>query len=145
MRILGIESSCDDLAVCLFEGPDHIVSEGVASQEKTHARYGGIVPEIASREHLLSISSLVESVIQKAPEEKRSFEGVAVTSSPGLIGSLLVGLNFAKGLALSRNIPLIGVNHLEGHLMSVFLEEQKPSFPFLGLAISGGHTHFYWV
>ncbi|MFO1518743.1 MAG: tRNA (adenosine(37)-N6)-threonylcarbamoyltransferase complex transferase subunit TsaD [bacterium] len=144
MRVLGIESSCDDLAVCLLEG-DQILSSRVASQEKLHALYGGIVPEIASREHIFSISALVERVLAEAPEGKKSFDGVAVTASPGLVGSLLVGLNFAKGLALSHGVPFIGVNHLEGHLMSVFLEERKPKFPFLGLAISGGHTNLYWV
>src|SRR5262245_39528749 len=145
MRILAIESSCDDLAVCLFQGPDRILASRVASQEKTHARFGGIVPEIASREHIRSVSELVEKTLEAVPEGERSFEGIAVTSSPGLVGSLLVGLNFAKGLAFARGIPLIGVNHLEGHLMSVFLEERKPLFPFLGLAISGGHTNLYWV
>jgi N6-L-threonylcarbamoyladenine synthase len=145
MRILAIESSCDDLAACLFEGPDQILSSRVASQETAHAPYGGIVPEIASRQHLTTISQLVEKTIQEAPQNKQTFEGIAVTYMPGLVGSLLVGLNFAKGLALSRQVPFIGVNHLEGHLMSVFLEEKKPQFPFIGLVISGGHTNLYWV
>ncbi len=145
MKVLGIESSCDDLAVCLFEGPDKILSSRVASQEKIHARYGGIVPEVASREHILSISTLVQNMLAELPPEKRSFEGVAVTSTPGLVGSLLVGLNFAKGLAMGAGLPFVGVNHLEGHLMSVFLEEKKPAFPFLGLVVSGGHTNLYSV
>jgi N6-L-threonylcarbamoyladenine synthase len=103
------------------------------------------VPEISSREHLVSISQLVEKTLQEAPEPEKPLEGVAVTHRPGLVGSLLVGLNFAKGLSFSRQIPLIGINHLEGHLMSAFLEERKPEFPFLGLVISGGHTNLYWV
>jgi len=144
MRILGIESSCDDLAVCLFEGPDRILASRVASQEKIHSLYGGIVPEIASREHIASISGLVENTLREAPNGP-SFEAIAVTHTPGLVGSLLVGLNFAKGLSLAQQVPFIGVNHLEGHLMSPFLEERKPEFPFLGLVISGGHTNLYWV
>lgn len=145
MRILGIESSCDDLAACLFEPPDRILASRVASQEALHAPFGGIVPEIASRQHLQFISQLVKNTLEEAPAEKRVFEGIAVTHTPGLVGSLLVGLNFAKGLALERKLPLIGVNHLEGHLMSVFLEEKKARFPFLGLVVSGGHTNLYWV
>jgi len=145
MRILAIESSCDDLACCVFEGPDRLLAQRTASQEKLHSQFGGIVPEIASREHLNSISTLVKNTLAQCPDPQAPLDGVAVTHSPGLVGSLLVGLNFAKGLALSRNIPLIGVNHLEGHLMSAFLEERKPSFPFLGLVISGGHTNLYWV
>ncbi len=145
MRILAIESSCDDLACCIFEGPDKILAQRTASQEKTHSPYGGIVPEIASREHLNSISTLVQNTIAALPEENSKLDGIAVTFSPGLVGSLLVGLNFAKGFAFSQNLPLIGVNHLEGHLMSAFLEEKKPQFPFLGLVVSGGHTNLYWV
>lgn len=145
MRILAIESSCDDLACCVLEDPDLILASRVASQEKIHSQFGGIVPEIASREHLNSISTLVKNTIEQLPVEKRKLDGIAVTYTPGLVGSLLVGLNFAKGFALSQNIPLIGVNHLEGHLMSAFLEQKKPPFPFLGLVISGGHTNLYWV
>lgn len=145
MRILAIESSCDDLACCVFEGPDNLLAQRTASQEKTHSPFGGIVPEIASREHLNSISTLVKNTLALLPEDKKKIDGVAVTYSPGLVGSLLVGLNFAKGFALSQNIPFIGVNHLEGHLMSAFLEEKKPQFPFLGLVVSGGHTNLYWV
>lgn len=144
MRVLAIESSCDDLATCILEN-DSILASRVASQEKIHSQFGGIVPEIASREHLNSISTLVKNTIEQLPAEKRKLDGIAVTYTPGLVGSLLVGLNFAKGFALSQNIPLIGVNHLEGHLMSAFLEEKKPSFPFLGLVVSGGHTNLYWV
>lgn len=145
MRILAIESSCDDLACCVLEGSDHILANRSASQEKIHSQFGGIVPEIASREHLNTISTLVKNTLEQIPAEKRKLDGIAVTYTPGLVGSLLVGLNFAKGFALAQNIPLIGVNHLEGHLMSAFLEEKKPSFPFLGLVISGGHTNLYWV
>ncbi len=145
MRILAIESSCDDLAACVLEGPDKILSSKTASQEKLHARFGGIVPEVASREHLLQISSLVEKTLAELPADQQTLEGVAVTHAPGLVGSLLVGLNFAKGFALARGLPLIGVNHLEGHLMSAFLEERKPTFPFLGLVVSGGHTSLYRV
>ncbi len=145
MRILGIESSCDDLAACVLEGPDRILSSRTASQEKIHAKFGGIVPEIASREHVTHISQLVEKTLSELPAEKQKLEGIAVTHTPGLVGSLLVGVNFAKGFSLSQKIPLIGVNHLEGHLMSAFLEEKKPHFPFIGLVVSGGHTNLYWV
>lgn len=144
MRILGIESSCDDLAICILETPHHILAHQVASQH-LHAQYGGIVPEVASREHLKTISSLFQSTLASLPADQQKIEGLAVTVKPGLIGSLLVGLNFVKGLALAENIPFIGVSHLEGHLMSVFLEEETPTFPFLGMVLSGGHTHLFEV
>ncbi len=145
MRVLAIESSCDDLACCILEEPNQILANRTASQEKIHSQFGGIVPEIASREHLNSISLLVKNTLEQLPEEKRKLDAVAVTYTPGLVGSLLVGLNFAKGFALAQNIPLVGVNHLEGHLMSAFLEAKNVKFPFLGLVISGGHTNLYWV
>ncbi|MBF0491691.1 MAG: tRNA (adenosine(37)-N6)-threonylcarbamoyltransferase complex transferase subunit TsaD [Deltaproteobacteria bacterium] len=144
MRILGIESSCDDLAICILETPKKILAHQVASQH-LHAQFGGIVPEVASREHLKTISSLFQSTLQSLEHAKKKMEGIGVTVKPGLIGSLLVGLNFAKGLALAENIPFIGVSHLEGHLMSTFLEDEIPSLPFLGMVLSGGHTHLFEV
>ncbi len=143
MRILALESSCDDLAACLFEGPRKILASRKSSQEKIHSLYGGIVPEIASREHIQTISSLITHLFEEVSASERQVEGVAVTSSPGLIGSLLVGVNFAKGFALAHQIPFIGINHLEAHLLSAFLENPGLQFPFLGLVVSGGHTNFY--
>ncbi len=145
MKILAIESSCDDLAACVLEGPCTILASRKSSQEKVHSLYGGIVPEIASREHVQTISALVSHLFEDLPASERKVEGVAVTASPGLIGSLLVGVNFAKGFALAHQIPVIGVNHLEAHLLSAFLENPDLKFPFLGLVVSGGHTNFYWA
>lgn len=145
MRILALETSCDDLSCALLETPRQVLSSCTASQVSIHERFGGIVPEVASREHLKAVSQVVQKVLGDAPEEKKAFQAIAVTCKPGLVGSLLVGLNFAKGLALAARVPFIGINHLEGHLFSPFLEQEKITFPFLGLVISGGHTNLYFV
>jgi len=145
MLILGIESSCDETSAALVEDGARILSNVVASQVATHAEYGGVVPELASREHLRAIVPIVRQAFEKAGRRYGDVDAVAVTSGPGLVGSLLVGLTYAKAMALSLGKPLIGVNHLEGHIHSVLLErrtrgEPDPEFPALALIVSGGHT-----
>ena len=142
MKILGIESSCDETAASVVENGTRILSNIVASQVDIHARYGGIVPEVASRQHLLSIIPVIRTAMSEAELKWENLDGIAVTMGPGLAGSLLVGVNTAKALAWSNNLPLIGVNHLEGHIYANWLTngEKQPTFPTLCLIISGGHS-----
>jgi tRNA N6-adenosine threonylcarbamoyltransferase len=139
--ILGIETSCDDTAAAVLRGSE-ILSSIVSSQDEVHSPYGGVVPELASRNHLRNIVPIVDQALTAASLHLEYIDGIAVTCGPGLVGSLLVGVSVAKSLALARNLPLIGVNHLEGHLLAVLLEQQV-SFPFLCLLVSGGHTSLY--
>ncbi|HMK08495.1 MAG TPA: tRNA (adenosine(37)-N6)-threonylcarbamoyltransferase complex transferase subunit TsaD [Anaerolineales bacterium] len=141
-RLLGIETSCDETAAAVVEDGRHIVSSVVASQVGVHAKYGGVFPEVASRMHIEAILPVVQEALAQAHVGLEAIQAIAVTRGPGLAGSLVVGLNFAKGLALSRGLPLLGINHLEAHLYSIWLveEEPEPIFPLLGLIVSGGHT-----
>ncbi|GBD00720.1 tRNA N6-adenosine threonylcarbamoyltransferase [bacterium HR18] len=142
--ILGIETSCDDTAAAVVvEG--QLRSSVVASQQALHNRYGGVVPELASRDHQRQIVPVVRQALQEAQLQPADVDAVAVTYGPGLIGSLLVGLSFAKAFALGLGRPLIGVNHLEGHMYSVFLTAPSPPFPYLCLVVSGGHTQLVRV
>jgi N6-L-threonylcarbamoyladenine synthase len=143
MRILAIESSCDDTAAAVLDGST-ACSSVVASQDDVHRRYGGVVPELASRTHIHAIVPVVESALREAQTTLRDIEGVAATCGPGLVGSLLVGLSAAKAIAASRDLPFLGVNHLEGHLLSILLDRDVP-YPFLALLVSGGHTSLYFV
>ena len=140
MKVLGIETSCDETAAAVVEGGKHILSSIVASQVELHARYGGIVPEVASRQHILTILPVVEKALGEARVGLQGVEAIAVTSGPGLPGSLLVGMSLAKALALARKLPLVGVNHLEAHLYSLWLAGNPPPLPALALLVSGGHT-----
>ena len=141
MKILGIETSCDETAAAVVENGTRTLSDVVASQIEIHARYGGIVPEVASRQHVLSIVPVIEKAITEAKTSWQDLDGMAVTFGPGLAGSLLVGVNVAKAIALSKNLPFTGVNHLEAHIYANWLNKEKtPSFPFLCLIISGGHS-----
>jgi N6-L-threonylcarbamoyladenine synthase len=141
MKILGIETSCDETAAAVVENGTTTLSNVVASQIEIHARYGGIVPEVASRQHMLSIIPVIEKAITEAKTSWQDLDGIAVTFGPGLAGSLLVGVNVAKAIALSKNLPLTGVNHLEAHIYANWLNKEKaPSFPSLCLIISGGHS-----
>ncbi len=145
MKILGIETSCDETAAAVIEDGRHIVSNVVATQVDMHARYGGIVPEVASRQHMRTIIPVVDQALEQAGLELHQLDGVAVTHGPGLAGALLVGVNTAKGMALSHGLPFIGVNHLEGHVYAAWLEdsvdpEARPGFPIMCLITSGGHT-----
>jgi N6-L-threonylcarbamoyladenine synthase len=146
--ILGIESSCDETAAAVVRSGEQVVSNVVASQFATHAPYGGVVPELASREHLKAIVPVVRKALADAGRTYQSVDAFAVTQGPGLAGSLLVGISYAKALAFSSEKPLIAVNHLEGHIHAVLLEERQKGnlqiiFPVLALVVSGGHTHLY--
>jgi N6-L-threonylcarbamoyladenine synthase len=143
MLILGIDTSCDDTSAAVVEGGRKIRSNIVSSQSDIHAKYGGIVPELASRRHIQMILPVVKEALLQAGVSLSDLSAVAVCHGPGLIGSLLVGCSFAKAVCFSRNIPLVAVNHLEGHLISPFLEADSPDFPFMSLIASGGHTSLY--
>ena len=145
MLVLGIESSCDETAAAVLQDGQNLLSNVIASQIRIHEKYGGVVPEIASRKHVEVIVPVVLESLEKAGVTLEAIGGIAVTRGPGLVGSLLVGLSMAKALALARNIPFVGVNHLEGHVASAFLAEDRPAFPFIALVVSGGHTNLYLV
>jgi N6-L-threonylcarbamoyladenine synthase len=145
MLILGIESSCDETAAAVVENGVRIRSSIVSSQVSTHAIYGGVVPELASRMHLEAIDPVVDQALGQAGVSLDDIDGIAATQGPGLIGALLVGFSYAKALAWARNLPLAGVNHLEAHICSLQLLEQPPGFPFIALVVSGGHTNIYHV
>jgi N6-L-threonylcarbamoyladenine synthase len=144
-NLLAIETSCDETAAAVLRDGRHLMSNVVASQVHIHKEYWGIVPELASRHHLEDIVRVVEKALLDANTDRSAIDAIAVTQGPGLVGSLVVGLSFAKAMAMARGIPLTGVNHLHAHLSSVFLCEQTPSFPFVGLVVSGGHTNLYVV
>ncbi len=144
MLLLSIETSCDETAAAVVQGGRTILSSVISSQIAIHAAYGGVVPEIASRKHLESIAPVVSQALHDAGIGIDALEGVAVTRGPGLSGALLVGFSAAKAIAVARNIPFVGVHHIEGHLFAPFLE-QPVAFPFLALVVSGGHTHLYHV
>jgi N6-L-threonylcarbamoyladenine synthase len=145
MNILGIDTSCDDTSAAVVADGTRILSSIVSSQTDIHTKYGGIVPELASRRHIEMIWPVVDEALQRAGLTLGMVDAMAVCHGPGLIGSLLVGCGFAKAAAYSVQKPLVGVNHLEGHVFSVFLEAQGPEFPFLSLIVSGGHTSIYLV
>ncbi len=145
MIILGIESSCDETAAAIVKDGVKTLSSVVSSQVAVHHPYGGVVPELASRKHIEAITWVVKSAIEQSGIKESRIDAVAVTQGPGLVGSLLVGFSFAKGYAFAQGIPWVGVNHLEGHINSVFLEDEPPKFPFVALLVSGGHTSIYHV
>src|SRR5262249_26452195 len=145
MLVLGIETSCDETAASVVRNGNEILSNVIYSQVKTHTPYGGVVPELASREHLLKIRPIVEQALTDAAVSLDEIDGIAATSGPGLIGSLLVGLTYAKALSFSKNKPLAAVNHIEGHIYSVSFEHPNVEFPALALVVSGGHTNLFWV
>ncbi|MGC8856191.1 MAG: tRNA (adenosine(37)-N6)-threonylcarbamoyltransferase complex transferase subunit TsaD, partial [Anaerolineae bacterium] len=145
-RILAIETSCDETACAIVENGRALLSSVVASQMEIHARFGGVFPEVASRQHVLAIVPVVEQALAQAHLTLKEIDAVAVTRGPGLAGSLVVGMNLAKGLALGAGLPLIGVNHLEGHIYAAWVYNTgdpppaEPQFPLLALLVSGGHT-----
>lgn len=144
MLLLCIESSCDETAAAVVRGGREILSSVVATQVDIHARFGGVVPEVASRQHLAAIAPVVDAALEKSGIILEEIQGIAVTRGPGLVGALLVGIAYAKALAFAGKIPFCGVHHIEGHLLAIQLEEPVP-FPYLALAVSGGHTHLYRV
>jgi N6-L-threonylcarbamoyladenine synthase len=145
MIVLGIETSCDETAAALVRNGREILSNVIYSQVQTHEPYGGVVPELASREHLQKIRPIVDKAFADAHLTLDDVDAIAATAGPGLIGSLLVGLTYAKALAFSRSKPLVAVNHIEGHIYSVCFEHPDIAFPALALVVSGGHTNLFWV
>ena len=145
MLILGIDTSCDDTSASVVEDGIRIISNIISSQTEIHKKYGGIVPELASRRHIEMIWPVVDEALKTAGAALEDLSGIAVCHGPGLIGSLLIGCSFAKAVGYSRGIPLIPVNHLEGHMFSSFLEQPVPASPFIALIVSGGHTCLYRV
>lgn len=150
MLTLGIETSCDETAVALVDREGNVLSDVVHSQVQSHARYGGVVPELASRDHLQNIVPVYRAALERAGKRLQDVGGISVTCQPGLSGALLVGMQMAQGLAWAARLPIVGVDHLVGHLLAVFLRApgqalNEPEFPFLALLVSGGHTALYRV
>lgn len=140
MRILGIESSCDETAVAVYDSRQGLLSHRLHSQTAMHEAYGGVVPELASRDHVRRLLPLVRGALEAAGSTPRDIDGLAYTAGPGLIGALLVGVSFALSLGYAWRRPAVGIHHLEGHLLAPLLEDDAPAFPFLALLVSGGHT-----
>jgi N6-L-threonylcarbamoyladenine synthase len=145
IKILAIESSCDETAAAVVENGRYVLSNIIASQIDIHTLYGGVVPEIASRKHIEAISLVVDSALREAKVKLEDIDAVAVTYGPGLVGALLVGLQYAKGLAYAANKPLIGVNHIEGHISANFIQNKELVPPFVCLIVSGGHTNVVYM
>jgi tRNA N6-adenosine threonylcarbamoyltransferase len=143
VRVLAIETSCDETAAAVVEDGRRALSDVVSTQIDIHRRWGGVVPELASRNHVVQVMPVVDEALSRAGVGPEALDAVAVTAGPGLVGALLVGVQAAKALALAWGKPLVRVNHLEGHLVAAFLSEVPPAFPFLGLVVSGGHTSLY--
>lgn len=145
MKVLGIETSCDETAAAVVEDGRSILSNTVSSQAALHARWGGVVPEVASRRHVEAIVPVVDSALAEAGMGSDEIDLIAVTVGPGLVGSLVVGVAFAKGMAQAKGIPLVGVHHIQAHLYASFLGGEPPGFPFVGLVVSGGHSDLIWA
>jgi N6-L-threonylcarbamoyladenine synthase len=145
MLILGIETSCDETAAAVVRNGNEIISSVIASQVDTHKRFGGVVPELASREHLDKIVPIVNEALTRASVDPNDIDGIAVTAGPGLVGSLLVGVSYAKAMAFALQKPLVGVNHIEGHIYSVAFENPPVQYPALALIVSGGHTNLFHI
>ena len=145
MLVLGIESSCDETAAAIVRDRSEMVSSVISSQVDIHKRFGGVVPELASREHLDKIVPVVDEAFERARLKKTDIDGIAVTAGPGLVGSLLVGVSFAKAMAFALAKPLVGVNHIEGHIFSVVFDNPPVEYPALALVVSGGHTNLFHV
>ncbi|WP_163995744.1 tRNA (adenosine(37)-N6)-threonylcarbamoyltransferase complex transferase subunit TsaD [Pyxidicoccus caerfyrddinensis] len=145
MLVLGLETSCDETAAAVVEDGRRVLSDVVSTQVDIHRRWGGVVPELASRNHIVQVMPVIHEALTRAQKTLDDVDLIAVTSGPGLIGALLVGLQVAKGLSLATGKPFVGANHLEGHLLAIRLIEEAPEPPFLGLVVSGGHTSLYDV
>ena len=140
MRVLGIETSCDETGVAIYDTERGLLAHRLFSQVKMHAEYGGVVPELASRDHIQRVLPLIDEVLTAAELKLKDLEGIAYTSGPGLIGALMVGASIARSLAWGLKIPAVGVHHMEGHLLAPMLEPEPPQLPFVALLVSGGHT-----
>lgn len=145
MRVLGIETSCDETGVAIYDTDQGLLAHALHSQVAAHAGYGGVVPELASRDHIRRLLPLCEQVLSEAGLERRDLDAIAYTAGPGLIGALMVGSTFAHGLARALDIPVLGVHHMEAHLLAPMLEPEGPEFPFVALLVSGGHTQLVRV
>ncbi len=145
MLILGIESSCDETGLALYDTDRGLLAHALHSQVEMHAEYGGVVPELASRDHIRRVLPLTQHILHEANVTLKDINGIAYTQGPGLSGALLVGASIAEALAFTLNVPAIGVHHLEGHLLAPLLEDSPPAFPFVALLVSGGHTQLMWV
>lgn len=145
MLVLGLETSCDETGVALYDSDKGLLADALFTQIDLHRIYGGVVPELASRDHIKRLIPLVKQVLAEAGRHKRDIDAVAYTAGPGLVGALLVGASFAKAFAFALGIPSIGVHHMEGHLLAPMLEQHPPQFPFVGLLVSGGHTQLVKV
>ncbi len=140
MRVLGIETSCDETGVAIYDSAEGIVADLLFSQVRLHAAYGGVVPELASRDHIRKTLPMIEQAMSESGTTRQNLTAIAYTAGPGLVGALMVGASIAKSLALAWQIPAIGIHHMEGHLLAPMLEADKPSYPFVALLVSGGHT-----
>jgi N6-L-threonylcarbamoyladenine synthase len=145
MRVLGIETSCDETGVAIYDSEKGLLAHGLYSQVAMHNEYGGIVPELASRDHVRKIIPLLEEVLARAALSKADIQGVAYTAGPGLVGALMVGAMLGRSISFAWDVPAIGVHHMEGHLLAPMLEPNPPPFPFVGLLVSGGHTQLVKV
>lgn len=145
MRILGIETSCDETGVAIYDEEKGLIANQLYTQIALHADYGGVVPELASRDHIRKTTPLIQAALQQAGLQAEDIDGIAYTCGPGLVGALLVGSTIARSLAYAWNIPAIGVHHMEGHLLAPMLEDNPPQFPFVALLVSGGHTQLVRV
>ena len=145
MKVLGIETSCDETGVAVYDGDAGLLGHEVYSQIALHAEFGGVVPELASRDHVRKLAPMIERLLGGLGLGARDIDGVAYTAGPGLAGALLVGAGFARSLAWAWGVPAIGVHHMEGHLLAPMLEPEIPAFPFVALLVSGGHTQLVKV
>lgn len=145
MRVLGIETSCDETGIAVYDSERGLLGHALYSQVELHAEYGGVVPELASRDHVRKILPLIEQVMAEAHTRPEDIQGISYTSGPGLIGALMVGASVGRSLAYAWGVPAIGVHHMEGHLLAPMLEENPPAFPFVALLVSGGHTQLVKV
>jgi N6-L-threonylcarbamoyladenine synthase len=143
--VLGIETSCDETGVAIYDSERGLLADCLYSQVALHAKYGGVIPELASRDHIRKTLPLIQEVIEKAGIERSAIDGVAYTAGPGLVGALLVGAAIGRALGMGWNVPTIGVHHMEGHLLAPMLEAEPPQFPFVALLVSGGHTQLVAV
>src|SRR5689334_365084 len=145
MRVLGLETSCDETGVAVYDTDRGLLAHALHSQAEMHEAYGGVVPELASRDHVRRVAPLTQKIVEQAGLALRDLDGIAYTMGPGLAGALLVGAGFATALGYALGKPAIGVHHLEGHLLSPLLANPKPAFPFVALLVSGGHTQLFEV
>ncbi|AFU99134.1 tRNA (adenosine(37)-N6)-threonylcarbamoyltransferase complex transferase subunit TsaD [Simiduia agarivorans] len=145
MRVLGIETSCDETGIALYDTDKGLLADALYSQIDLHSEYGGVVPELASRDHVQKTLPLIQQVLDEAGLDKQDLDAVAYTAGPGLIGALMVGAGIGRSLAYALNIPAVGVHHMEGHLLAPMLEDNPPAFPFIALLVSGGHTQLVRV